>query len=326
MLSGTVATLFASAAIVAGHGMVTGFQADGKTWPGTLNYDAPENKKSPVRQLPTDTGFVRYDTVTNSMNIACSSAGYKGTPTVAPATAGSVVKVQWGGDKGPDGKQWPHPEGPAIAYLARCDNNDCTKFDPSKAKFFKIQEAGLDTSKQPIQGFNDHVPAGQGLWIQNKQQFEGSWFDVKIPADVKPGPYLLRHELISLQSAHSRSDGAQYYPACIQLDIKGSGNAEPQGVPATQLYKVEDGIVDIYTPSPGGIKSYKIPGPALYTSSKVETSNSAPAANPPSANVQQNATSGKTCKPKTTGKRRMVDESIGDLARHAHGGHSKRPF
>ncbi|KAG9093606.1 hypothetical protein FRC07_011436 [Ceratobasidium sp. 392] len=334
MLSGTVTTLFASAAMVAGHGLVTGFQANGKSYPGTLNYDAPENKNSPVRMLPSDTGFVHYDTVTSQMDIACSSAGYKGTPTVATVPAGSEVKVQWGGDKGDDGKQWPHPEGPALAYMARCDKDDCTKFDPSNAKFFKIQEAGLDTSKKPIQGWNDHVPAGQGLWIQNKQQFEGSWFTVTIPKDIKPGHYLLRHELISLQSAHSRSDGAQYYPACIQMNVINGGNAEPEGVPATKLYTVDDGIIDIYTPSPGGIKSYKIPGPPLYTSSKVETSSSAPApaapkpanANPPPANAQQNTASTKTCKPKVaTGKRRLGDDLKGALPR-GHAGHSKRAF
>ncbi|KAG9079755.1 hypothetical protein FRC06_007504 [Ceratobasidium sp. 370] len=320
MRSGAVVTLFASAALANAHGFVSNFVADGKEYTGTKN--------TPVRMIPEDTGFVRYDTVTSSMDIACSSAGYKGAPGVAPVTAGSQAKIRWGGNKGPNGNQWPHPEGTAVAYLAPCTNNDCTTFDPKDARFFKIQEEGLDTSKQPIQGWNDHVPAGQGLWIQNKQQFEDSWFTVNIPKDIKSGPYLLRHELVSLHGAHSRDEGAQYYPACVQINIIGGGNAQPKGVPATQLYTVDDGIVDIWSPSPGGVKSYKIPGPLLYTSSKVES----PA--PPSENVKPASTSAKTCKPKGAAKRSVTDDPqeardralTGARARRVHTTHTKRSF
>lgn len=278
MFSSTVVALFASAALVAGHGIVTGVTIDGTYYDGTKNWNSPDNQKSPVRGIPFDTGFVHYDKV-NTPDIACSSAGYAGRPVTPPVKAGGVVSVRWGGDGGVDKKQWPHPEGPIIAYLASCEGS-CSSFNPSNAKFFKIKEEGLDPSKSPNQAGNDHLPWGQGLWAQNRIQYEDSWSHTTIPSDIAPGEYLLRHELISLHGAHSTAEGAQYYPACIQIKITGSGTAKPAGTLATQLYTTNDGIVDIYSPfDKHGISAstYKIPGPALYVTGKSTNNNPAPA-------------------------------------------------
>ncbi|KAG8740577.1 hypothetical protein FRC10_004154 [Ceratobasidium sp. 414] len=358
MYSRLAVALFASATLVAGHGIVPEVVIDGKWYIGTKarpqmssfqNWDSPENKNSPVRGIPHDTGFVKYQEVTSNMDIACSSAGYKGTPIVAPIKAGGQIKIRWAGDKGPSGLEWPHPEGPELTYLAPCTNNDCTTFNPKDAKFFKIQEAGLDTTKEPIQSWIDHRPWGDGLWIQNKQMLEGSWFTVSIPNDIKSGPYLLRHELISLHGAHSRTEGAQYYPVCIQINVTGGGNAQPAGIPATQLYTVDDGIVDIYTPFPKGIKSYKIPGPALYkagnvqnpapaTTSSPSTTKAAPSTTKPVTTVVPTTKPAtgkpvKACKPKR-GKRSVADETkelyaralVGARARRAHAAQVERSF
>jgi hypothetical protein len=46
--------------------------------------------------------------------------------------------------------------------------------------------------------------------------------NVAIPPTIAPGGFLLRSELISLQLAVSVG-GAEFYPACIQLNIGGSG-------------------------------------------------------------------------------------------------------
>ncbi|KAJ1300281.1 hypothetical protein OPQ81_005108 [Rhizoctonia solani] len=273
MIRSTAFALLASAALVAGHGRVTGVQINGVHYPGTQTYDTPQNDQSPVRGLPTDLGFVKYQNV-NSPDIACSSGGYKPRKLTPEVPAGGQVGVRWGGDGGPDKKQWPHPEGPAIAYLASC-NGPCSQFNPSNAQFFKISEEGLDPSRQPNQSGNDHLPWGQGMWAQNRIQYEDSWNFVTIPNDIKPGEYLLRHELISLHAAHDRSQGAQYYPVCVQIKVTGGGNSTPATTPATKLYTTNDGIVDIYTPGDKhGIaaSAYKIPGPALYVAGKVSTS------------------------------------------------------
>lgn len=318
MLSSSFVALFASAALVAAHGTVTDVIIGDKHYPGTKNYDAPENDQSPVRGIPTDTGFVRYDRV-NTPDIACSSAGYKPRKVTPEVPAGGQVGVRWGGDGGPDKKQWPHPEGPALAYMASC-NGKCSEFDPSNAQFFKIAEEGLDTSKRPNAAGNDHTPAGDGMWAQNRIQYENSYHFVTIPSNIPAGEYLLRHELISLHGASNYGEGAQYYPACIQIKVTGGGNSYPATTPATQLYKTEDGIIDIYSPSPSGIRNYKAPGPALYagvgasggasakTNTTPEASNnyaSAPASEP-------NTKSGyKACKAKRS------TSPVGAQARHA---------
>ncbi|KAG8736428.1 hypothetical protein FRC11_002646, partial [Ceratobasidium sp. 423] len=125
------------------------------------------------------------------------------------------------------------------------------------------------------------------------------WFT--IPGDIKAGEYLVRHEPISLHGAHSTAEGAQYYPACIQVKVTGGGNASPATTPATQLYTVQDGIVDIYQPyDKGGISAstYKIPGPALYVPGKASTpaepstTKAATSTAPPTTSVAQNGGSG----------------------------------
>lgn len=348
MISSSAFALLASAALVAGHGIVNEVVVDGKWYPGTKNYNAPENQQSPVRGIPQDTGFVRYDRV-NTPDIACSSAGYEPRPITAPIKAGGTMGVRWGGDGGPDKKQWPHPEGPIIVYMASCEG-ECSKFNPSNAKFFKIAQEGLDGSKQPNQSGNDHLPWGQGLWAQNRIQYENSYHWFTIPADIKAGEYLVRHEPISLHGAHTTAEGAQYYPACIQVKVTGGGNATPATTPATQLYTTQDGIVDIYTPSnKHGISAstYKIPGPALYVPGKASTPaepSTTKAATTPTApvttSVAQNggsnnggvktsttkaaAATGK-CKPKKRSVKRVADETreIYDRAlAHAQAAHA----
>ncbi|CUA77304.1 Endoglucanase-4 [Rhizoctonia solani] len=274
MVSSVVFALLASAALVAGHGRVTDVQINGVHYPGSQPYNTPENDKSPVRGLPGDLGFVNYQNV-NKPDIACSSGGYTPRKLTPEVPAGGQVGIRWGGDGGPDKRQWPHPEGPAIAYLASC-NGKCSQFNPSNAQFFKIAQEGLDGSKRPNQSGNDHLPWGQGMWAQNRIQYADSWNFVTIPKDIVAGEYILRHELISLHAAQDRGQGAQYYPVCVQIKVTGGGNATPATTPATQLYSVNDGIVDIYTPyDKHGISvgAYKIPGPAMYVAGKVSVSN-----------------------------------------------------
>jgi hypothetical protein len=50
-----------------------------------------------------------------------------------------------------------------------------------------------------------------------------------IPSCLKPGNYLVRHELIALHSAYSYP-GAQFYPGCHQIKVTGSGNTVPSSL------------------------------------------------------------------------------------------------
>ncbi|KDN33354.1 hypothetical protein RSAG8_13555, partial [Rhizoctonia solani AG-8 WAC10335] len=106
MISSVAFALLASAALVAGHGRVTDVKINGVLYPGSQNYNTPENDKSPVRGLPNDLGFVNYNNV-NTPDIACSSGGYtprKLTPEVPAGGQYPVciqIKVTGGGNAAP---------------------------------------------------------------------------------------------------------------------------------------------------------------------------------------------------------------------------------
>jgi lytic cellulose monooxygenase (C1-hydroxylating) len=74
-----------------------------------------------------------------------------------------------------------------------------------------------------------------------------SW-SLTIPSDIKPGRYVVRHELIALhfgfsgnaKGAGTASSSAQLYPICLNVDITGDGNAEPAGVTFPGGYQPND--------------------------------------------------------------------------------------
>ena len=134
-------------------------------------------------------------------------------------------------------------------YLAKCAGDDCTTVDAGDLSFFKIDEKGLNDAASQNWASDDLI----------KDDF--AW-TVTVPEDIAPGQYVLRHEIIALHSAQD-TNGAQNYPQCINLEITGSGTAEPAGVVATELYTASDpGIsLSIYN----GLTDYEIPGPAVYS-------------------------------------------------------------
>ena len=134
-------------------------------------------------------------------------------------------------------------------YLAKCAGDDCTSVSAGDLSFFKIDEKGL----------ND---AASNSWASDDLIKDGNAWTVTVPEDIAPGQYVLRHEIIALHSAQD-ANGAQNYPQCINIEVTGSGSAEPAGVAATELYTAKDaGIsLNIYN----GLTSYEIPGPAVYS-------------------------------------------------------------
>ncbi|KAI0015806.1 glycoside hydrolase family 61 protein [Xylariomycetidae sp. FL0641] len=173
-------------------------------------------------------------------DIACH-VNAKPAGAAAPVKGGDVIEVQW--------TPWPAShKGPVLDYLARC-NGPCEKADKTKLEFFKIGEAGwLDPAKD----------AWASIELMNNNN---SWL-VRVPEDLAPGDYVLRHEIISLHNA-GNPNGAQAYPFCYNLVIDSTGTAKPAGVPAAKLYQAGDpGIkFDLF----GHPSSYVIPGPTLYS-------------------------------------------------------------
>lgn len=90
---------------------------------------------------------------------------------------------------------------------------------------------------------------------------------VTIPSDIKPGMYVVRHELISLHFAfrpnnQSQTSGAQFFPQCSKVQVLGDGNVVPPGETFPGTYKWDEpGILDnIYY----GVNRYISPGPQIY--------------------------------------------------------------
>ncbi|KAJ7111167.1 glycosyl hydrolase family 61-domain-containing protein, partial [Mycena crocata] len=192
------------------HGFVSRITingADGPVFKGNTPNDKP--KASIIRQISTTSP------VKGAQNAALSCG-----PDAPPASSfarvqpGDTMSFFWlSGDT--EAKFWPHDTGPIITYLARCnDDSNCTRFDSSEAKWFKIQQDGrIDKD---------------GDWAQTDVPSNAT-----LPPTLAPGPYLVRHEIIGLHLAEKpfknikSSDGAEFYPSCAQIIVEGNEKGEP---------------------------------------------------------------------------------------------------
>lgn len=250
--------ILGSAALVAGHGYVSGAVVDGTYYGGfivdTYNYETDYPDNIGWYEDATDLGFVDGSSY-SSGDIICHKDGKPGAIS-ASVKAGGDVELQW--------TDWPESHhGPVITYLANC-NGDCSSVDKTSLEFFKIDEGGLvDDSSVP------------GTWATDNLISNNNSRTITIPSSIESGNYVLRHEIIALHSA-GETNGAQNYPQCLNLKVTGGGSDSPSGTLGTALYKNTDpGIkVNIYE----SLSSYTIPGPALYTGASSGSGSSSAAA------------------------------------------------
>ena len=115
-----------------------------------------------------------------------------------------------------------------------------------------IIEQGVATS-WPLSRF-------PGTWGEDTLFNSNESWTTTIPSSLKPGAYVLRHEIIALHSARS-AGGAQNYVQCVNLMVSGSGTATINGVLPETFYTPSDpGIqIDIYN----SLSTYQIPGPTV---------------------------------------------------------------
>ncbi|KAI8962084.1 glycoside hydrolase family 61 protein [Daldinia sp. FL1419] len=232
-----------SAVGVQAHGIASAIVIDSTFYDG---YNPSYQWKNPP---PTVVGWSVPDDLQNTFiapnqfntpDMVCH-LGAKPAGAAAPVKGGDVIEVQW--------TPWPAShKGPVLDYLANC-NGPCETVDKTKLKFFKIGEAGW-------------IDKASDLWAANVlANNNNSWF-VRVPEDIAPGNYVLRHEIIALHAA-GNPNGAQSYPFCYNLAIDSKGTANPAGIPATEFYKADDpGIkFDLFSHP----TAYVIPGPALYS-------------------------------------------------------------
>ncbi|KAL8840986.1 MAG: hypothetical protein Q9176_003558 [Flavoplaca citrina] len=237
-------TTLSTISSVSAHGYVSQIAVNGQQYQGYNPSFGTQGPSLAAWSTPqnTDLGPIVPPKYTDP-DIICHRGATPGQEHIA-VNAGDTLKLTW--------NTWPETHhGPVIDYLAPCDG-ECTGAEKTALKFTKIAEKGLIDGSTP-----------PGNWASDQLLSSGVSWDVKIPQCVKPGNYVLRHEIIALHEAFD-TNKAQNYPQCINLKITGGGSsAMGEGVPATQFYKPGDpGItVGIYNPLTG----YEIPGPGLWS-------------------------------------------------------------
>jgi cellulase len=103
-------------------------------------------------------------------------------------------------------------------------------------EFFKIDEGTYDPKT--------------AIWATDKLMNENNVRTMKLPSDIKPGTYVVRHEILALHYAFrgnekTKTSGAQFYPICLKLKVLGDGTASPPGVKFPGGYLWNDpGILD----------------------------------------------------------------------------------
>lgn len=125
----------------------------------------------------------------NSKAIACNKPG-AAAKLSASIAAGESIVVHCNSKS--DGNPWPHAGGPITVYMAECKGDCSTWADPSEGEWFKIFQSGLLSGT-----------IGKGKWGTNEMMEKGFKVETRIPASLKPGNYLIRHEtIVSLPPPH----------------------------------------------------------------------------------------------------------------------------
>ncbi|KAL1841465.1 hypothetical protein VTJ49DRAFT_7020 [Mycothermus thermophilus] len=214
----------------------------------------------------TDDGFVppaNYSTP----DIICHRGG--ASPRAhAPVAAGEKVLVQWNG--------WPVGHvGPILTYLAPCgglagDEEGCTGVDKTELRWTKIDDSRpafqMLPGGQRVPG-RGTFPPGQ-YWATDMLVAANNSWTVVVPRAVKPGPYVLRQEIIALHYA-GKPNGAQNYPVCVNLWVE-PPKEEPEGVfeldrhDAREFYREDDpGVLIDVMKMVAPTATYVVPGPTV---------------------------------------------------------------
>ncbi|KAL4953488.1 glycosyl hydrolase family 61-domain-containing protein [Aspergillus filifer] len=229
----------ALATTAAAHGIVASIDIAGKHYDGFNTDNAWDKSLESIawRTTATDQGFVES---LNSPDIICHEGATPGALS-AEIAAGGTVTLKW--------NMWPgEHEGPIIDYMASC-NGPCKDVDKATLSFFKVDEDGFDGSK----------------WATDRLQENGLTWEVTVPADLKAGEYVLRHEIVALHSVGA-TDIAQPYPQCINLKVAGGGVSQPEGKLGTELYSSDES--GFHTPLTGDgspSRAYEVPGPKVFS-------------------------------------------------------------
>lgn len=236
-MKAVIPSILAMATSVSAHALMYGVWVNGQDQgDGQYRYIRSPPDNFPVKDL-------------RSPAIACNVNGGNPAPEFVRAAAGDTLSFEWYHNYRNDDIIDGSHKGPLITYVA-----PYTEGDGTGAHWTKIAEDGFDGSQ----------------WAVDKIKSNGGRQDFRVPANLAPGRYLFRQEIIALHEANDSFEanparGAQFYPSCVQVEITAGGSAALPGggFDFNTGYSYSDpGIVfNVYAP----VSSYPIPGPALWS-------------------------------------------------------------
>ncbi|THU79391.1 hypothetical protein K435DRAFT_785850 [Dendrothele bispora CBS 962.96] len=253
----------------AAHGFVSQVSIAGKPYNG--NVPNGETDPSIIRQIK-DISPVKG---ASNPDLFCG-LGSQVASEIADANPGDTIGVKWVGG---GGENWPHNTGPMLTYLASCGSTPCTQLNPNTdtTKWFKIQQESRTSPGGP--------------WTQAAlMDASTNVVYVKLPSNLAPGSYLLRHEIIALHLAVDKG-GAEFYPACAQIKVGGQGTGQPeQDELVTFPGAYSDTDPGIFDPNVFDVNApYTFPGPQI---AKFVEDGSSGSSNSTSGSSGSNSTSG----------------------------------
>jgi len=230
------ATAFLATALVEGHSTVHEISVNGKSQGNGVNKYTRSPKNPPG--LSYNNGPVKD---LKSADMKCNNNNVE-VPTWVEVQAGDKIGFKWSRDGGAEVLD-PSHHGPVMTYIGSA----------SGSNWNKIAQSGY---------------LGNNQWATDAMIANAGVAYATIP-ELAPGKYLLRHEFIGLHEAdalytQNAARGAQFYPSCTQITIKGSSTKTlPAGVSFPGAYTDSTPGVqfNLYGGDPA---TYKIPGPAVW--------------------------------------------------------------
>ncbi|KAK0630871.1 glycoside hydrolase family 61 protein [Bombardia bombarda] len=235
---------------VAGHALFQALWADGADYGSQCARLPPSN--SPVTSVASND--MRCNANTSPVAKKCA------------VKAGSTVAVemhQQPGDRSCASEAIGGAHyGPVLVYMSKV--SDASTADGSSG-WFKIFQDTWAKNPSGASGDDD-------FWGVKDLNTCCGKMNVKIPADLAPGDYLLRAEVIALHTAGS-AGGAQIYMTCYQLTVSGTGSATPATVTFPGAYKASDAGIQVNIHA--AMSTYVAPGPAVYAGGSTKVAGSA---------------------------------------------------
>ncbi|KAK0610623.1 glycoside hydrolase [Bombardia bombarda] len=244
LFSSTLSTVGLFAAGAAAHGAVTSYVIGGKTYPGYQGFSPGNSKNVIQRQWPD------YNPITSCTAAKLRCNGGTSATESATVAPGDSVSAVW--------SQWTHSQGPVIVWMYKC-SGAFSSCDGSGSGWFKIDEGGFHGDGVKV-FLDSEVSAG---WDIAKLVGGNKQWTSKIPAGLAPGNYLIRHELIALHQANA----PQFYPECAQVQVTGSGTAQPDASYKAAIpgyCKDTDSNIKFNINNHALPQTYVVPGPPVY--------------------------------------------------------------